>query len=72
MKAKAETKSITVGAKITPATRKKLAAIAKRRDRKLSHVINQILTSYVNWNHTAAATKGIWQLNLRLCDKGRT
>jgi predicted transcriptional regulator len=48
MKAKAETKSITVGAKITPATRKKLAAIAKRRDRKLSHVINQILTSYVN------------------------
>ena len=44
---KEELKSKTVSTKITPAVKKKLDAIAKRRDRKLSHVINQILSNYV-------------------------
>jgi predicted transcriptional regulator len=45
---KQETKSETVATKVKPSVKKKLVAIAKRRDRKLSHVVNQILTSYVN------------------------
>lgn len=44
---KAETKSETVSTKVKPSVKKKLESIAKRRDRKLSHVINAILTSYV-------------------------
>lgn len=44
---KVETKSETVSTKVKPSVKKKLAAIAKRRDRKLSHVINAILTNYV-------------------------
>lgn len=45
---KAETKSETVSTKVKPSVKKKLASIAKRRDRKLSHVISAILTNYVN------------------------
>lgn len=41
-----EGKTHTVSAKVTITVKKKLESLAKKRDRKVSHIVNQILTSY--------------------------
>lgn len=42
-----ETKSATVSAKVKPAVKKKLEAMAKKADRKVSYIVSQILTAGV-------------------------
>jgi predicted transcriptional regulator len=42
-----EPKSEPVSTRVTAKVKKKLEAIAKRRDRKVSHVVNQIIENYV-------------------------
>lgn len=41
-----ESKVKTVSVKVTASMLKKLQSLAKKRDRKVSHVVNQILTNY--------------------------
>lgn len=42
-----EAKTETLSVKVTPTVKKKLENLAKRRVRKLSYVINEILTGHV-------------------------
>lgn len=42
----ASDKKVTVTAKVTPVIEKKLKAEAKKKDRGVSYIINQVLTNY--------------------------
>jgi predicted transcriptional regulator len=42
-----ESKVETISTKVTPTVKKKLEAIAKKKDRKLSYVVNQAVMQYV-------------------------
>lgn len=43
-----ESKNVTIGVKVSASTKKKLEATAKKQDRKISYVVNQIIVKHFN------------------------